>query len=89
MSNYDDLDFDSAEVPEYNLDDFMEIKSEEGNAVANDDSIFYTYDHLSDTTFDTSILDNVIHVDMPMLPYQIELMNDTTSKIVGMVAGYG
>ena len=28
-------------------------------------------------------------IDIPMLPFQIEAMNDTTSKVLGIVAGYG
>jgi len=81
----DNLDPEWADyIPVDDLADYMEPVE-----FAPVNNALYNYDHLSDTTFDTTLLDNTITVDMPMLPYQLEMMDDTTTKILGMVAGFG
>ncbi len=57
-------------------DQYVPPTSFELNIEAND----YTWEPKSDTSN---------NLDIPMLPFQIAAMNDTTSKILGIVAGYG
>lgn len=49
---------------------------------------FYKWDHLEDTTFEERE-DDIIHESIPMLPHQLNLLNDTTTRVLGMVAGFG
>ena len=68
------------------LDKFME----EDHSGDTHESFFYEYSQVDDTFTDLeSEGNNVVVTDLALLPAQIEFMEDTTSRTVGYVGGFG
>ena len=67
------------------LDDFLD----EDHSEKSPETFFYEYAAVDDTFCDQESSGVEIVTDIAMLPAQIELMEDTTSKILGYFGGFG
>ena len=68
------------------LDDFLS----EDHSDKTQEAFFYEYSQIDNTFADIeSAGKETVDMDLALLPAQIEFMNDTTSRTLGYVGGFG
>ncbi len=67
----------------------LESFLEEDHTDKSPETFFYEYSQVDDTFVDIESEGEVTQTVIPMLPAQIELMEDTTTKILGYFGGFG